>query len=36
MVEVDVAISAMLDDGTLAQISKNRFGGYDLTRSPAP
>jgi ABC-type amino acid transport substrate-binding protein len=36
IVEVDRAISDMLDDGTLARLSKNRFGGYDLTRSPAP
>jgi ABC-type amino acid transport substrate-binding protein len=36
MVEVDGAISGMLDDGTLTRLSKNRFGGYDLTRSPAP
>ena len=35
MVEVDQAITQMLDDGTLSNLSKNRFGGYDLSRPPA-
>jgi ABC-type amino acid transport substrate-binding protein len=35
MVEVDAAVGEMLADGTLTRLSKNRFGGYDLTRSPA-
>jgi polar amino acid transport system substrate-binding protein len=35
LAEVDAALGDMLADGTLAQLSKNRFGGYDLTRSPA-
>jgi ABC-type amino acid transport substrate-binding protein len=36
IVEIDAALAGMHDDGTLAQLSRNRFGGYDLTRSPAP
>ena len=35
MAEVDAAIGELLADGTLTRLSKNRFGGYDLTRSPA-
>jgi ABC-type amino acid transport substrate-binding protein len=35
MAEVDAALGDMLADGTLTQLSKNRFGGYDLSRSPA-
>jgi cystine transport system substrate-binding protein len=33
LAEVDAALGDMLTDGTLARHSKNRFGGYDLTRS---
>jgi polar amino acid transport system substrate-binding protein len=35
MAEVDITIGELLADGTLTQLSKNRFGGYDLSRSPA-
>jgi ABC-type amino acid transport substrate-binding protein len=35
MAEVDAAIGELLVDGTLTRLSRNRFGGYDLTRSPA-
>ena len=35
MAEIDAAIGEMLADGTLTRLSKNFFGGYDLTRSPA-
>ena len=35
MADVDAAIGELLADGTLTRLSKNRFGGYDLTRSPA-
>ena len=34
--EVNAAISAMLADGTLGQLARNRFGGYDVTTPPAP
>ena len=35
MADVDTAIGELLADGTLTRLSKNRFGGYDLTRSPS-
>jgi ABC-type amino acid transport substrate-binding protein len=35
MAQVDNALGALLGDGTLTQLSQNRFGGYDLTRPPA-
>ena len=35
LAEVDAALGDMLADGILSQFSRNRFGGYDLTRSPA-
>ena len=34
--EVNAAISAMLADGTLGQLARNRFGGYDVTTPPVP
>jgi polar amino acid transport system substrate-binding protein len=34
--EVNAAISAMLADGTLGQLARNRFGGYDVTTPPSP
>jgi polar amino acid transport system substrate-binding protein len=35
LAEVDTALGGMLADGTLTRLSQSRFGGYDLTRSPA-
>jgi polar amino acid transport system substrate-binding protein len=35
MAAVDAALGSMLGDGTLTQLSQNRFGGYDLTSPPA-
>ncbi len=33
---VDDALGAMRSDGTLADLSRNRFGGRDLTTPPSP
>jgi polar amino acid transport system substrate-binding protein len=34
--EIDRILAAMRSDGTLAGFSRSRFGGVDLSRSPAP
>jgi cystine transport system substrate-binding protein len=35
MADVDSVLGEMFADGTLSTLSKNRFGGYDLSRAPA-
>lgn len=34
--EIDRVIAAMRSDGTIADLSRSRFGGLDLSRPPAP